>query len=83
MSTSLFHIEFTTAMKKSFSKFSLNYRINGATHDLLNSDNSLKEISFNWGFKDLSHFYKLFKKKNHFTPMEYKRKYMQEVHLVY
>lgn len=79
MSLNKFNTVFSQLMNKSFSRFSLEYRIKGAASSLLNTDDNIKEIIYEWGFNDESHFYKIFKKQFDCTPIYYRRKYRKEI----
>lgn len=48
------------------------YRLQRAAHLLTNTEKSIQEIAENCGFDDNSYFSKLFKKKYHVTPHEYR-----------
>lgn len=48
------------------------YRLQRAAHLLINTEKSIQEIAENCGFDDNSYFSKLFKKKYHVTPHEYR-----------
>lgn len=79
MSLNTFNTVFNQLMNKSFSRFSLEYRIKGAASSLLNTDDNIKEIIYEWGFNDPSHFYKIFKKQFNCTPISYRRKFRKEI----
>ncbi|HVX26909.1 MAG TPA: AraC family transcriptional regulator [Parafilimonas sp.] len=46
-----------------------------ALHQLLASDTSINQISFQCGFEDTSHFIRVFKQKHHLTPLQYRLKF--------
>lgn len=48
------------------------YRLQRATHLLINTENNIQEIAEDCGFDDNSYFSKLFKKKYHVTPHNYR-----------
>ena len=49
-----------------------NYRLQRAAHLLINTDNNIQEIAVDCGFDDNSYFSKLFRKKYHVTPHDYR-----------
>lgn len=46
-----------------------------ALHQVLTSDLSINQISFECGFEDTSHFIRVFKQKYHLTPLQYRQKF--------
>ncbi|MEP7280023.1 MAG: AraC family transcriptional regulator [Bacteroidota bacterium] len=52
-----------------------NRKLDLAVHQLLTSDLSINQISFDCGFEDTSHFIRVFKQKNQLTPFQYRQKY--------
>ena len=71
MGRSHFCYIFKQAMGVSFSNFALHARISIAAQALRNQDSSIKEVAQKHGFKDVSHFYHVFKKYFKCTPNEY------------
>jgi AraC-like DNA-binding protein len=65
---------FKQIMGISFVQFCLSYRLSNAARDLINNDLSIKEISVNWGFTDISHLNRYFHKIYGMSPSEYKVK---------
>lgn len=49
------------------------YRINRAAEMLLNTNESIEEISYLCGFNDISYFIKLFKRYKNNTPLQYRK----------
>jgi AraC family transcriptional regulator, exoenzyme S synthesis regulatory protein ExsA len=45
-----------------------------ALHQILSSDLSISQISFDCGFEDTSHFIRVFKQKYQLTPLQYRQK---------
>lgn len=43
-----------------------------ATHQLLNTDLSINQLSFECGYEDPSHFIRVFKQKHNATPLQYR-----------
>ena len=59
---------------KTFTKFVNDYRINNALKLLAQSDKDIKNICYECGFNNFSHFNRLFKKTIKITPSEYRKK---------
>ncbi|NJK94275.1 MAG: helix-turn-helix transcriptional regulator [Bacteroidales bacterium] len=55
-------------------QYHLSLRMQQAAYLLSNSNQSIKEISFNLGFGSVFYFSKLFKEKMHVTPSEFRDK---------
>lgn len=62
--------------RKTFMETVIDYRINYATQQLIQTDKPVSEICFDCGFGDVSHFYKLFKRKMLLSPLKYRKKFM-------
>ena len=56
----------------------IEYRLNYATQQLVQTDKPISQISFDSGFGDVSHFYKMFKHKMHQSPLNYRKNFMRE-----
>jgi len=65
--------------KKTFIETVTDYRINYAIQQLVNSDKTISDICFENGFGDLSHFYKLFKRKMKLSPLKYRREFRKDI----
>lgn len=50
-------------------------KLDKALHQLLTSELSVSQISFECGFEDTSHFIRVFKQKHNFTPLQYRQKF--------
>lgn len=50
-------------------------KLDRALHQLLTSDLSISQISFESGFEDTSHFIRVFRQKHNFTPLQYRQKF--------
>jgi len=70
---------FKKITRKTFMETIIEYRLNYATQQLVQTDKPISEISFDSGFGDVSHFYKTFKTKMHLSPLNYRKKFMQEL----
>jgi AraC-like DNA-binding protein len=72
LSISVFRREFLEVMNISFPKFSLRYRLRQSSLWLRKSSAPIKEIAYQHGFYDLSHFYRDFRVHFGLTPKEYR-----------
>ena len=71
---------FKKVTRKTFMETVISYRINYATQQLVQTDKSISEISFDSGFGDVSHFYKMFRLKMKMSPLHYRKRFMDNVH---
>jgi len=60
----------------------IEYRLNYATQQLVQSDKPISEIAFESGFGDVSHFYKMFKVKMGLSPLNYRKQFMRDLNIV-
>ncbi len=67
---------FKKSTRKTFIEMVIEYRLNYALQQLIKTDKSISEISFESGFGDVSHFFKLFKAKTHLSPSNYRKKFL-------
>jgi AraC-like DNA-binding protein len=65
--------------KKTFIETVTDYRINYAIQQLIYSDRPISDICFDNGFGDLSHFYKLFKRKMKLSPLKYRKEFRKDL----
>ena len=79
MTTNAFCKYFKKITRKTFMETIIEYRLNYATQQLVQTDKPISEISFDSGFGDVSHFYKTFKTKMHLSPLNYRKKFMREL----
>lgn len=63
---------FKAIMGRSPISYLNSYRLQRAAHMLINTEKSIQEIAEGCGFDDNSYFSKLFKKKYHVTPHDYR-----------
>ncbi|MBX2924136.1 MAG: AraC family transcriptional regulator [Chitinophagaceae bacterium] len=66
---------FKRVTRKTFIETVLEYRINYAMQQLVNTDHSISHISFESGFGDVSHFYKTFRTKQKLSPLHYRKRF--------
>jgi len=69
---------FKKITRKTFMETVIEYRLNYATQQLIQTDKPISDISFESGFGDVSHFYKMFKNKMHQSPLNYRKTFMRE-----
>ena len=65
---------FKSQTNKTFIEFLIEYRINNALKLLTQTDKDIKNISFECGFNNYSHFNRSFKKINSISPSDYRKK---------
>jgi AraC-like DNA-binding protein len=70
---------FKKITRKTFMETVIEYRLNYATQQLVQTDKPISEISFDSGFGDVSHFYKMFKNKMHQSPLNYRKTFMRSL----
>jgi len=70
---------FKKITRKTFMETIIEYRLNYATQQLVQTDKPISEISYDSGFGDVSHFYKMFKVKMHLSPLNYRKKFMRDL----
>jgi AraC-like DNA-binding protein len=70
---------FKRQTRKTFIETVLDYRINYASQQLVNTDKPVSDISFESGFGDVSHFYKVFKSQKKLSPLQYRKKFAGDV----
>jgi len=77
MSPNAFCKYFKRVTSKTFLDTVIDYRINFAVQQLLATDRPVSEISFDSGFGDVSHFYKLFKRRMKMSPLNYRKNFQK------
>ena len=68
---------FKKITRKTFMETIIEYRLNYAIQQLVQTDKPISDISFESGFGDVSHFYKMFKLKMHLSPLNYRKKFVR------
>lgn len=76
MTTNAFCKYFKKITRKTFMETIIEYRLNYAIQQLVQTDKPISDISFESGFGDVSHFYKTFRNKMHISPLNYRKKFM-------
>lgn len=74
MSRNGFDLQFQKLMGISYAQFVLHHRLSGAAGDLRSGEKPLKVIARDWGFSDLSHFYRRFVAVYGCTPARFCKK---------
>lgn len=80
MSESAFSHFFQKFAFRSFTQFLIDLRLGYACKMLLDTDQTIAQISDASGFNNLANFNRLFKKYRDCTPMEYRKRYMGNLH---
>lgn len=75
MTTNAFCKYFKKITRKTFMETIIEYRLNYAIQQLVQTDKPISEIAFESGFGDVSHFYKMFKVKMNLSPLNYRKKF--------
>jgi AraC-type DNA-binding domain-containing proteins len=65
--------------RKTFMETVLDFRINYAAQQLVHTDKPVSDISYESGFGDVSHFYKVFKSKKALSPLQYRKKFASDL----
>ena len=78
MSDSAFSHFFHKYAFRSFTQFLIDVRIGHACKLLLDTDQTINQISYKSGFNNLANFNRLFKKYRSCTPIEYRKRYIQK-----
>ncbi|HVW98410.1 MAG TPA: AraC family transcriptional regulator [Mucilaginibacter sp.] len=81
MTTNAFCKYFKKITRKTFMETIIEYRLNYAIQQLVQTDKPVSEIAFESGFGDVSHFYKMFKVKMHISPLNYRKKFMRSFNI--
>ena len=56
----------------------IDFRINFAKQLLIETDKSIADVYFESGFRDMSHFYKMFTSRMKTSPLNYHKQFLQE-----
>ncbi|GGC29438.1 AraC family transcriptional regulator [Parapedobacter defluvii] len=64
---------FKKTTRKTFMETVIEYRINYAAQQLIQTENTVSDISYQSGFSDVSFFYRTFKRKMGVSPLNYRR----------
>lgn len=66
---------FKRITRKTFMETVIEYRVNYAAQQLIQSGKTIADICFDSGFGDVSHFYKMFKAKMQVSPLHYRQQF--------
>ncbi|MGV3762101.1 AraC family transcriptional regulator [Parapedobacter sp.] len=66
---------FKKTTRKTFMDTVMDYRINYATQQLIQTDKPISDIAFESGFTDMSFFYRAFKRHTKLSPLHYRRQF--------
>lgn len=69
---------FKKTTRKTFVETVTDFRINFATQQLVETDKTIADICFESGFKDMSHFYKIFRSRMEISPLNYRKQFLNE-----
>jgi AraC-like DNA-binding protein len=69
---------FKKITRKTYMETVIEYRLNYATQQLVQTGKPISAICFDSGFSDISHFYKMFRSRMQVSPLHYRKKFMQE-----
>ncbi len=72
---------FKKITRKTFMETVIEYRLNHAKQQLIQTDKPISDICFDSGFGDVSHFYKMFRSRTNLSPLHYRRKFMEETNV--
>ena len=76
MTTNAFCKYFKKITRKTFMETIIEYRLNYAVQQLVQTDKSISIISYESGFGDVSHFYKMFKERMQLSPLNYRKRFI-------
>jgi AraC-like DNA-binding protein len=79
MTTNAFCKYFKKITRKTFMETIIEYRLNYAIQQLVQTDRPISDIAFESGFGDVSHFYKMFKLKMGLSPLNYRKRFMRSL----
>jgi AraC-like DNA-binding protein len=79
MSPNAFCKYFKKMTNKTFVETVIDYRISFAIQQLIATDKAVSEIAMESGFGDISHFYKLFKKRMNMSPLNYRNSFQKSL----
>ena len=70
---------FKKITRKTFMEAVIDFRINYATQQLVETDKSIAQVCFDSGFRDMSHFYKMFTSRMKMSPLSYRKQFLGEM----
>jgi AraC-like DNA-binding protein len=78
MTPNVFCKYFKNTTRKTFIERVIDFRINFATQLLTETDKTIADVCFESGFRDMSHFYKMFTSRMKTSPLNYRKSFLQE-----
>jgi AraC-like DNA-binding protein len=72
---------FKKVTDKTLIETTIDYRINYARQQLIKTDKTITDVCFESGFKDMSHFYKMFTNRMRVSPYNYRKQFSLETEL--
>ena len=70
---------FKRLTRKTFIEAVTDYRVDYAAQQLIQTEHSISQVSFDSGFNDLSHFHKIFKTRMELSPLCYRNTFLQKL----
>jgi AraC-like DNA-binding protein len=68
---------FKKITRKTLMETVIDFRVNFATQQLIDTDKKIVDICFESGFRDMSHFYKMFTSRLEVSPLNYRKQFLQ------
>ncbi|NGM61092.1 AraC family transcriptional regulator [Sphingobacterium sp. SGG-5] len=81
MTTNAFCRYFKKMTRKTFIETVIDYRISYATQLLVQTDYNITNICYECGFRDISHFYKMFTARMQMSPLNYRKRFLNTINL--
>jgi AraC-like DNA-binding protein/quercetin dioxygenase-like cupin family protein len=72
---------FKKVTHKTFIEVVVEYRLHYATTQLIHTNKSIAQICFDCGFNDVAHFIRMFKSRMEVSPLQYKKKFSENLQL--
>lgn len=73
---------FKKVTNKTFIEVVVEYRLHYATTQLINTNKSVAEICLDCGFNDVAHFIRMFKLKMEVSPLQYRKKFSENLQII-
>jgi len=79
MTSTSFCKYFKKTTRKTFIETVIDFRINYARQQLIETDKTIVNICFESGFRDMSHFYKTFTSRMEISPLNYRKQFLKGI----
>lgn len=79
MTSTAFCKYFKKTTRKTFIETVIDFRINYARQQLIETDKTIVNICFESGFRDMSHFYKTFTSRMEISPLNYRKQFLKGI----